>query len=812
MPTFPSVSLILFADPGQTDQRIWQAVEALGKRQWRTEVLLIDRDPPEKASDHITYRPFPKRFKNLADAISAAKHPVIAVAERGIEIDSDQWQFMVGRIDQSPIQAAFSPIISRTVPQRWLCNLLLWLYRLFVRGFLRTEKTEFDRGLTIFTRAEIEPWLPEYQQCLVKSDSSTAGQRAGEWSSFAVTRFLALAVLHRRSVWETKIGCLATEVSATTLNNKQILVAIQRALRFWWNRIMFSRRQDELPHQRHKAIEKGIATIALMLIATFVLFRGLSFPLFEPDEARNAQLAMNIVNSGQWMALTLADENYWDKPPLQIWAIAASFKLLGVSQFATRFPVAIASMLTLLTTLLVGQRLVGFRSAWMGTLLLLLTSGFVCVGRYVTMDASLTAMATAMLLFGFLATRGSFKKHYAFAAGIACGLGILVKGPVIGALSLPPLLAIYWIAPSPQSLPRRWWMWFAAPATLIAAPWFLATTIVHPDFVTYFFWKHHVVRFSDAFNHREPFWYYLVGIFIFMFPASYLIPSVTKFMTSRKPENRLLRTREHGFLFMSAVWVIAFFSISESKLPTYIVPSFPPICLLMGVLLDRKLFSRQQFSIASPSWVAITRQPTWLEKTGRRAPVELLVWCTLTSLALLVFFKPESSSFSIMELVVSTIVLSALVAVSIAFRKKPGIAWASFGLIGLIMVSHTAHRLVPAISNARSVHLAASKLHSTQEFKNAPVVFFGRESYGASIKLEDSNITWFDETQVRSMIMFLNENPNSIIVSSEDPMDSLRRDLPWTIELEECEDARHLYVSRPNEVFVARQRSTTILR
>ena len=128
------------------------------------------------------------------------------------------------------------------------------------------------------------------------------------------------------------------------------------------------------------------------------------------------------------------------------------------------------------------------------------------------------------------------------------------------------------------------------------------------------------------------------------------------------------------------------------------------------------------------------------------------------------------------------------------------------------MVSLTAHRLVPAISTARSIHEAASKLQLSEEFQNAPVVFFGREDYGASMKLNESTITRFDDTQTLSMIEFLNQNPNSIIVSSEDPMETLRRDLSWTIELEECEEGRHLYVSRPNPVVTARNGATTIHR
>ena len=155
--------------------------------------------------------------------------------------------------------------------------------------------------------------------------------------------------------------------------------------------------------RRYKAHERFFGTAGLLLAAALVFFSSLNYPLFEPDEARNAQLALNVIESGQWMSLTLAEENYWDKPPLQMWAIAASYKVFGVSPLATRLPVAMASMFTILATLLLGKKLLGYRGSWFGGLLLLLTTGFVCVSRYVTMDASLTAMSTIMLLSTYLA-------------------------------------------------------------------------------------------------------------------------------------------------------------------------------------------------------------------------------------------------------------------------------------------------------------------------------------------------------------------------------------------------------------------------
>ena len=812
MPTFPSVSLILFADPGQTDQRIWKSVEALGRSQWRTQVLIVENDQSEQPSERITYRPTPTRFKNIVDAIKFAKHPLIGIADQGIEVDSDQWMVLAKRADQSPIQSAYTNIVTAQLRTSRLDRALFWIYSVIVRVLLRTSKTEFDRGLTLFQRGELELLMNEHSGGLACRDTHSERGIQADTGAFCITRLLALARMNRRPVSESQIDRTVDTTVTERVGWTKILNSIQNALRFWWNEIMFPRQKDELPGRKYKSSESTIAIVILMLLAAFVLFRGLNYPLFEPDEARNAQLAMNIVESGQWLSLTLADDYYWDKPPLQIWAIAASYKLLGISQFATRFPVAVASMLTLLMTLLMGRKLVGARPAWLGTLLLLLTTGFVVASRYVTMDASLTAMTTSMFLFGFVALKGRFSKRCALAAGVACGIGILVKGPVIGVLCLPPMLAAFWLSPTSQARPNRWWLWFAVPAILICAPWFVATAIIHPDFLTYFFWKHHVVRFSDAFNHREPFWYYFVGIFVFMFPASYLIPSVTKFLTSRKPENRLFRTRELGFLFLSGAWIIAFFSISESKLPTYIVPSFPLICLLMGVLLDQKLFARHVHSVEIASDRNGSPKRTWLERIGRRAPIEMLVWCFVTSLAILVFFRSETQALPTTGLAVGALVLLSLALVSITFRSKPKIAWSCAGLIGLMMVTLFTHQLIPAISTHRSIHLAASRIQSSEPFKNAPVVFFGRETYGATLKLAESDITWFDDTQTISMINFLNDNPRSIIVSSKDPMETLRRDLPWTIILEECAEARHLYVSRPNSRVLSHRNGQTTHR
>ncbi len=817
MSTFSSLSLILAEDHNTTEQRIDDCLQAIGKSQWRAEVIVIA--PPDSP---LTRPPLqaPKRkvVPSLKAAIDAARHPVIALLEPEVSVDANQFGLMLEQIGELPIQSSFTNNCNKQTQPNVIPRLLFKLYSFLIRFLLKVNKTEFDYGLTIFQKDQLCD-IPDLYKSLpmeVPADQSREGHNT--LNQF-VTETLSRARLHRLSVTEARIEQLNIADTATTPSLPQTLKAIQRGSRFWWNSIMFPVSLKESPVRRYKTYERFLGTVGLLLIAAIVFFNSLNYPLFEPDEARNAQLALNVIESGQWMSLTLAEENYWDKPPLQMWAIAASYKIFGVSPLATRLPVAVASMFTILATLLLGKKLLGYRGSWFGGLLLLLTTGFVCVSRYVTMDASLTAMSTIMLLSTYLAVTNGFKRHYAVLASIACGLGILIKGPVIGVLCLPPLILFFWLSPIQKRLPRRWWMWFSIPAFLVSAPWFIATAWIHPDFLTYFFWKHHVVRFSDAFNHREPFWYYLVGIFIFMFPASYLIPSLIKFLTSRRPENRFLRTREQGFLLLASLWIIGFFSISESKLPTYIVPSFPLICLLMGGLLDRKLFSRQTDEAIAQQTRKDGTGPaklTWLVRTGRRAPFEILFWFTIIGIISVTLLNSSNAPIlTTGEFLTGLLIMVGLVTASYVYRQKVKVSWACFAATGLLVVTLSTHRLIPTISIDRSIHHAASQVKNTDEFNSAPIVFFGRETYGSAITLNSDDIVTFYSSEANSLARFIEKNPHTIVVAGENEMNILRHELPWTIEIEEREDARHLYVTRPQHTHpasVAKQPSENVVR
>ncbi len=851
---FENVSLILMIDDTSThqerlDHRIWQAVSALGLIRFRTEIILVtgqnftpDSEQTRQLYNSVTYRPYPKMFPCLKQAIEAAKHPLIAITDPDVEIDTDVWKLLKQRSSRLSIQTAYHSSVSGAKPsnrfqtlKRFQVTISEWLSN----ALLRTKKSELRHGLTMLTRTPRSS-MPHVHQLPTEHNQDASSQPdplAPLWTSSPTqqnlassTQLLALARLNGTVVNEIDLGIGSSSNAASAPSSKTIRRSVAGSVRFWWNTMMFPRHRFELQQQLEQSEPtkpnrigwaKQLATIStLAMLAVFCLFHWLGFALFEPDEARNAQLALNVIESGDWLSLKLNREFYWDKPPFQIWAIAASYQTFGVNQWSTRLPGAIASLLTILMTVLIGKRLVGFRAAAIGTFMLLITAGFLFTGRYVTMDAALTASTTATLLLGFLAIRDRFNKATAVAAGIACGIGVLTKGPIAIVICLPPLIVANWLLAKqrPQeSKTRNRWLWLIVPTFVVSAPWFIATSLVHPDFLTYFFWKHHFVRFSSAFNHREPFWYYALGIFLFMFPASYLLPSTARFLTSRRPENRMWRTREHGFLFLSVVWIIGFFTLAESKLPTYIVPSFPLICLLMGVLVERRILQRGQLipgqavAVSDPDAKSpyaesqrsffdglpgFKSRRSFFDGLTGRAPLELVFWISVGSVALLTMLPSASASLAWM--IVSAAIIGTLGFLAVRRRSKPKLAWVCFGLLALFTVDLIVHRIVPAAAEQRSIHSAARQLRNTAGFADAPLVFFGREPYGSTLVHDPDDVKFFQVTQTSKLVEFLSANPTAIIVASDDPMKTLRDDLPWTIRLDQHEEARHLYTSQIN--------------
>ncbi len=449
-------------------------------------------------------------------------------------------------------------------------------YNVLVRALLGTRVRDCDCALKVFRR-EVVAALP------IESEGF-----------FVNAEVLAKARLHGKSIVEVGVTHRPCAAGESKVSLRHAIPVASNLLRFWWQRMLFPASATE--RQRHAQkwplrVEFG-AVLLLCAVAFLLLFSRLSYPLIEPDETRYAQIALEMVQSGNWITPTLDGKPYLDKPPLLYWATAVSYQAFGTNEAAARLPCAISAFLTVLLTYFFGKRLVGCRAAWLSAVALLLCGGFILAGRFVIMDGPLTLFTTAALLTGYLACRGKrIQMRWWIAAAVACALGILMKGPIAVVLCAPPLLAARWLSETKPRISWYHWASMAAVVLLLTVPWFVAVSFANPDFPAYFFWRHNVVRYVDAFNHQQPWWFYLPVLFAGMFPASLLLPGVAAFLFRRRTAEPPRRTPELGFLVLAACWILLFFSLSSCKLPTYILPGLPAICLLMGSFLDTVVFA-----------------------------------------------------------------------------------------------------------------------------------------------------------------------------------------------------------------------------
>ena len=322
----------------------------------------------------------------------------------------------------------------------------------------------------------------------------------------------------------------------------------------------------------------------LALWAALLTLPARSHPLLEPDEGRYAQIAREMAESGSYLVPTLQGEPYLDKPPLFYWLVTLSYRMLGVGESSARLVPALAVLATILAVYAIGRRGVGERGALLAALLLSVAPGFATVGRVLLLDGVLTLFVTLSLLCGYEAVRtGTFQWRWWLAAAVASGLGFLTKGPISEVLLFPPLLLAGRLARpiAPVRLPAA--LAFGAVVVAVNLPWYVGMVRTQPEFLKHFFWEHNVMRFARPFDHLQPVWYYaplVLGGFL---------PGVVAAAWLARKQSRAAPalSQSGGFWLVAGGWCLFFFSCSGSKLPTYILPAYPALCLALGEGLAR---------------------------------------------------------------------------------------------------------------------------------------------------------------------------------------------------------------------------------
>ncbi|MDO9047728.1 MAG: glycosyltransferase family 39 protein [Methylobacter sp.] len=325
----------------------------------------------------------------------------------------------------------------------------------------------------------------------------------------------------------------------------------------------------------------------VIVVAGFIWFLLLGYrDLIDPDEGRYAEIAREMLNSGNWITPRLNGFKYFEKPPLQYWGSAISMALLGETNAAARVWCSGLGFIGALWVGFVGRRLYGGSAGYFAFLFLISTVLYVGLGHANSLDMGVSALL--IIAVGALALAQSVRhlpvqeRNWMLLAWAALAGATLSKG-LIGLVLPGGALILY------SLWQRDWALWRHLHMgkglllyLLIAAPWFVAVSQANPEFPHFFFIHEHFERFtSDVHGRTKSNWYFFAVFAIGAMPwlFSSLNGLVKPPFSWRAEAGKFEASR---LLWVYAIFVFFFFSISHSKLPGYILPMFPALALLVG--------------------------------------------------------------------------------------------------------------------------------------------------------------------------------------------------------------------------------------
>ena len=333
----------------------------------------------------------------------------------------------------------------------------------------------------------------------------------------------------------------------------------------------------------------------LILIVLFGLLLGFrlgSYALANPDEGRYAEIPREMLASGDWVTPHLNGVNYFEKPPLMYWAVAACQKIFGHGEWAARTTPALFSLAGILLTYAAARQIYGRRAGLAAATVLGTSLLYFGLSRILILDMGVTVLMSATLFCFILGVRAEpglrrrllFHGLYASAA-----LATLTKGLIgfmlTGAVMFLWLLVFnQWKRLRPLHLPTGILIFLC-----IAAPWHMLAAQHNETWVRRYFVYEHWLRFTSPVASRPGAWWYFIPIVIGgLFPwIGFLWPALREKL--RGGWAARAQNADAWFFVTWAVFIFLFFSKSHSKLIPYILPVFPPLAVIIGAWLSNAL-------------------------------------------------------------------------------------------------------------------------------------------------------------------------------------------------------------------------------
>jgi len=686
----------------------------------------------------------------LRTGFEAARGERIAFTDADCQFDLNDLSSLLALTEGHAIAVGYR--VGRQDPRRR--RLLSWGYNTVVRALLGTRVRDVDCALKVFRREALADFLPESSSFFVNTEMLARARQRGH-------RVAEAGVRHRlRAHGTSKVSVL-----------RDVPRVLGALLPFWWSRVLFAdcgRLAPRVggPDSRSESATltlpsgsrlNGLAVVALIVAAALLFFARPGAPLQEPQEARFAEVARQMFARGTVIVPALPGEAFADKPPLLPWMVMLSYGLFGVHDWAARLVAGGAGFATVLLTWWWGRRVLGARAALAGTLVLSLSAHFVYLGRLLTTDSLLAACVVAAWASAHAALTprkgpGSLSYAWWLVSALACGLGLLAKGPVALVLVAVPLAVYPWLERRAARPGWRGWALYVVAAVGVAAPWYVAQEATQPGFLIDFLWRQHVVRFAQPFDHEQPAWYFLPRLLLGMLPWTLLLPGLARYLGRQAARTAARRPAALGFTLLVFAWALVLFSASGCKRATYILPAMPPLALALGCYLNLVVGPSLSARVGS----ALARHSSTL--AARAARVVLAAGVVGSLAAPAAGLLPWATG-----LLAAVAALAALVLIARPqWRVRPRLAWSCCMAATFAVLFAGVYGLMPGYARKFSLRGHVRPL-ARASVETLPVVCYPRRWDSVSFYLGRDDVRVYTTEQLPQLVEALQANRETLV-------------------------------------------------
>ncbi|HTR47843.1 MAG TPA: glycosyltransferase family 39 protein [Verrucomicrobiae bacterium] len=343
--------------------------------------------------------------------------------------------------------------------------------------------------------------------------------------------------------------------------------------------------------------------IIVLLFAAGIYFGTVISPpsLMDDVDAVQAQIARNMLTSGDWVTPRIDGLIYVEKPPLIYWIIAASYRVFGAHDWAARIPIALCAIALAALTMAFGIWAFGKRAGFYAGLCIATCIGLFLFTRILIPDVMLT-LTIALAMWALLRTLEEDEPHprlWSIVLAVCLGTGMLLKSLI--SVAIPVAVGLIYLLLTRQLFSARTWKRLhpftgGLIALAIATPWHVLATLRNPPyfdftihagpgqyhgFLWFFFFNEQVLRFLNLryphdYNTVPRLWFWLFHL-LWLFPWSVYLPAVVKL--SFKPADRAGRARLLALAWIGFVMIFFTFSTTQEY---YSMPIYPALALLLG--------------------------------------------------------------------------------------------------------------------------------------------------------------------------------------------------------------------------------------